>query len=65
MNESIKEFLRGLILAVVPVIIVQLSDPSLTIRAALVAVVIAVLRAVDQYLSENKMGINRNGISGL
>lgn len=65
MNDTIKEFIRGLILAVFPVIIVQLSDPALTIRAIVISVVIAVLRGVDEYLSEKKLGINENGISGL
>lgn len=64
-NETIKEFLRSIILSVIPVIIVQLSDPSLTIRVAVIAIVIAILRAIDELLSEKKLGIAKNGISGI
>lgn len=65
MSDTLKEFLRGIILAVIPVIITALSDPNLTLKVLVIGVVIAALRAVDEWLSQKNMGIAKNGISGI
>lgn len=50
--EALKEFARVTLLAVIPVLIVQLEQDSINWKAVGMVAAIAALRAVDRYLHE-------------
>lgn len=64
-SESIKEFARMCIIAVLPVIILSLEKQDFDVKATGIALALAILRAVDRYIHESDEGVFRkmNGIS--
>lgn len=60
-SEAGKEFGRVIVLAIIPVLITLLEQPTFSWRAALVAIAIAALRAVDKYRHEDP-GTKANGL---
>lgn len=64
-NESIKEFARMCIIAVIPVLIISIEKQDFDYKSTGIAFALAILRAVDSYIHESKTGIlkNLNGIS--
>lgn len=59
--NSLKEGLRVFLMAVVPLVIVQLQDGSFIWRPVLIAGLIAVLRFVDKWLHSS--GIAEKGLT--
>ena len=59
--EATKEFGRIVLLAAVPVVATALESGSLFTKAMLVALAVAVLRAIDSYIHERK-DIKVNGL---
>jgi hypothetical protein len=52
-EAAIREFIRVIVLAIIPVIIATLSNPDWTWKGFVVAAVVATLRAADKWLHEN------------
>jgi len=48
--EGIKDFLRVELLAVVPVLVVALQTPEVTVKIVLLQTLVAVLKGVDKFL---------------
>lgn len=53
--ESVKEILRTALLAAIPVIIVSTENGSISLKAAGLAFVIAVLRGIEKYLHKAEL----------
>lgn len=51
-KEAVREFVRVILLSIIPVVIVVLEAPEVGLKAGILAVVIAVLRATDKFLHE-------------
>lgn len=51
-EATIREFLRVIILAALPIVITALTVPGWTVRGVIAAVVLAALRAADKWLHE-------------
>ena len=49
-SEAAKEFLRLILIAVIPVVIDSLQKGNLELRTIIVVAVVAGLRAIDRYL---------------
>lgn len=60
-KEAAKEFARIIVLAILPVLMSSLEASSFDWRTTLVAVAIAVLRAVDRYIHTD-MSTDRRGL---
>ncbi len=48
--EGIKEFLRMILISIIPVVLVQLEQDTLDIRTIWLAVIISALRGIDKAL---------------
>lgn len=53
-KEALREFLRVVVLAVIPVIIVSLEANQVDVKSVAIVGVVAGLRFVDKYLYESK-----------
>lgn len=52
LQEAIKEMLRVIVLAIIPVVILQVTNNSYDFKAVAVVAVIAGLRFIDKFLHE-------------
>lgn len=59
--ESIKEGLRVFLMAVIPLVIVQLQDGSFVWKPVLIAGLIALLRFIDKWL--HRSGVAEKGLT--
>ncbi len=65
--EGLKEVFRKVILAVIAIALIQLQSASQQIdpKTIIVGGLIALLSGLDNFLSEKKVGINKQGITGM
>ena len=62
--EGVKELLRTFLMAVIPLVIVDLQDSRFNWQVWLIAGLIAVLSAVDKWLHKKDTGVRGNGLTG-
>jgi hypothetical protein len=61
LTEAAKEFARIAVLSLLPLVVAALEAGNLFTKATLVALAVAVLRALDSYIHNNK-NIKANGL---
>lgn len=64
--ESIKEFLRIALISVLPILILHLENPEMTLNTLVISSAIAFLKALDKYIHvDGKVNDNPDKIKGL
>jgi len=67
LNKAIKELLRVVVISVIPILIEALTQQSVSWRSISVALMIAILKGVDEYLHKNAEmdgWLKRQGLTG-
>jgi hypothetical protein len=62
--SGLKEFLRTELLAVLPIVIAALQRGSINWEVVGTLSLVAILKGLDDWLSKNDQGINKQGITG-
>lgn len=65
-KESMLEFARIIVLAIIPVLLTYFETPQMTMKALAISIIIASLKAVDKYMHEKgKIEENDKLVKGL